>query len=64
MNSLSLNAPPAALNILKMIFCSCTKGCSAACGCRKVGTFCNNDCVCEGGCLDSKSVEDEDEDML
>ncbi len=57
------NATLALLNILKMIFCSFTKGCSAACGCRKVGIFCNNVCVRKGGCLNSGSVEDEDEDM-
>ncbi len=57
------NAPPAPSNMLKMGFCSCTKGCSAACGCQKVGIFCNNVCVCKGGCLNSESVEDEDEDM-
>ncbi len=59
----STNAPPAPPYILKMIFCSCTKGCSAACGCRKVRIFCINVCVCKGGCLNSESVEVEDEDM-
>ncbi len=58
------NAPPALPNILKMIFCSCTKGCSADCSCRKVGIFCNNVCVYKGGCLNSESVEDEDEEIL
>ncbi len=41
------NAPQASPNILKMIFCSCTKGCSAACDCRKVGIFCNSVSICK-----------------
>ncbi len=35
----------------------------AACGCRKVGIFCNNVCLCEGGCFNSESIEDEDESV-
>ncbi len=56
------NAPPALPNILKMVFCNFRKGCSAGCGCRKVGLFYNNVCVCKGGCLNSESIEDEEED--
>ncbi len=58
------NAPPAPSNILKMIFYSCTKGCSATYSCEKVGIFCDNVCVCKDGCLNSESTEDEDEEVL
>lgn len=33
--------PPAPEKLLNTIFCNCKKGCSAKCGCRKVGLFCS-----------------------
>lgn len=52
------HAAPAA--ILSTIFCSCTKGCGARCGCRKAGIHCSSICGnCEGACTNGPPVEDE-----
>lgn len=41
--------PPAPENLLNSIFCNCKKGCSAKCGCRKVGLLCSQACTnCQG----------------
>lgn len=33
--------PPAPPQLLKTMFCRCTRGCTGACGCRKIGTYNN-----------------------
>lgn len=47
--------PPAPDNILEAIFCNCTKGCGANCGCRKIGLSCSIICGnCHGqSCLNA-----------
>ncbi|CAH1106780.1 unnamed protein product [Psylliodes chrysocephalus] len=41
--------PPAPEKLLNTIFCKCKKGCSAKCGCKKVGLFCSAACTnCQG----------------
>ena len=41
--------PPAPEKLLNAIFCNCKKGCSAKCGCKKVGLFCSLECrSCQG----------------
>lgn len=41
--------PPAPEKLLNTIFCNCKKGCSAKCGCRKVGLECSPACTnCQG----------------
>lgn len=56
--------PPAPQELLKMIFCNCKKGCGSACGCRKVGLFCNSTCKsCSGdNCQNCAPTLDQDED--
>ncbi|CAF4889681.1 unnamed protein product [Pieris macdunnoughi] len=48
--------------LLNTIFCNCKKGCSAKCGCRKVGLFCSLACThCQGrSCsnVESPTLED------
>lgn len=53
--------PPAPEELLKMIFCSCKKGCGASCGCRRVGLFCNLTCgSCSGdNCQNSPPTNEE-----
>lgn len=53
--------PPAPEELLKMIFCSCKKGCGASCGCRRVGLFCNSTCgSCSGdNCQNSPPTNEE-----
>lgn len=54
--------PPAPEKLLNTIFCNCKKGCSAKCGCRKVGLFCSLACThCQGrSCsnVESPTLED------
>ncbi|CAH0556725.1 unnamed protein product [Brassicogethes aeneus] len=54
--------PPAPDKLLNTIFCNCKKGCSAKCGCKKIGLFCSLACTnCEGrSCsnVESPTVED------
>ena len=47
--------PPAPDSILNTIFCNCTKGCGANCGCRKIGLSCSIVCGnCHGqSCLNA-----------
>ncbi|KAK4883802.1 hypothetical protein RN001_000073 [Aquatica leii] len=41
--------PPASEKLLNTIFCNCKKGCSAKCGCKKVGLQCSLACTnCQG----------------
>jgi len=52
-------------DILKMIFCRCTKDCaSAKCGCKKASLKCSQACHnCQGNCLNAVSqVASEDEE--
>lgn len=54
--------PPAPEKLLNTIFCNCKKGCSAKCGCKKVGLFCSLACTnCQGrSCsnIESQTMED------
>lgn len=54
--------PPAPEKLLNTIFCNCKKGCSAKCGCKKVGLFCSLACTnCQGrSCsnVESPTIED------
>ena len=55
---------PAPEELLKMIFCSCKKGCGSTCGCRRVELFCNLSCsICSGDnyCLNSAPIIDQEE---
>lgn len=53
-------APP---EVLRTIFCSCTKGCGGACGCRKSGLLCNTACKnCEGTGCSNKKLDDSEDD--
>ncbi|CAG9817879.1 unnamed protein product [Phaedon cochleariae] len=54
--------------LLKMISCTCKKGCTAACGCRKSGLNCSSACKhCSGlSCENAPEMElgeDEDEEF-
>jgi hypothetical protein len=52
-------------DILKMIFCRCTKDCaSAKCGCKKASLKCSSACQnCQGNCLNGvPQVDSEDEE--
>jgi len=52
-------------DILKMIFCRCTKDCvSAKCGCKKASLKCSQACQnCQGNCLNGvPQVDSEDEE--
>lgn len=64
LNPIKTPNPPAPEELLKMIFCNCKKGCGSACGCRKVGLFCNSTCrTCSGdNCLNSAPIMDQEED--
>lgn len=57
--------PPAPEELLQMIFCSCKKGCGSACGCRRVGLFCNATCrgCSEDSCSNRAPILDEDENV-
>lgn len=54
--------PPAPEKLLNTIFCNCKKGCSAKCGCKKVGLSCSLACTnCQGrSCsnIESQTMED------
>lgn len=52
--------PPAPDCLLNMIFCNCSKGCGALCGCRKLGLQCSAVCGnCHGtSCLNAAPIED------
>lgn len=54
--------PPAPEKLLNSIFCNCKKGCSAKCGCKKVGLFCSPACThCQGRlCSNIESPTEED----
>ncbi|KAJ8982357.1 hypothetical protein NQ317_013108 [Molorchus minor] len=54
--------PPAPEKLLNTIFCNCKKGCSAKCGCKKVGLFCSLACTnCQGrSCSNVVSLTEED----
>lgn len=54
--------PPAPEKLLNTIFCNCKKGCSAKCGCKKVGLFCSLACTnCQGrSCSNVESPTAED----
>ena len=58
--------PPAPDELINTIFCNCRKGCSANCGCRKVGLQCSIVCSnCRGiSCLNpsEKIIESNDFD--
>lgn len=58
--------PPAPEKLLNTIFCNCKKGCSANCGCKRVGLFCTPICTnCQGqSCsnIDLNTDEDFDEE--
>ncbi|KAI5755221.1 hypothetical protein M8J77_015151 [Diaphorina citri] len=42
---------PAPDSLLSLVACSCKKGCSKNCGCRRVSLFCSKLCAnCEGNC--------------
>ncbi|KAG6452699.1 hypothetical protein O3G_MSEX007747 [Manduca sexta] len=53
---------PAPEILLNTIFCNCKKGCSAKCGCKKVGLFCSLACTnCQGrSCSNVESLTEED----
>lgn len=57
--------PPAPEELLNMIFCNCTKGCSTNCGCRKIGVSCSIICGhCRGqSCFNSSSSNGLDENI-
>lgn len=52
-------------DILKMVFCRCTKDCSSAkCGCKRANLKCSTACQnCQGNCLNgAPQVDSEDEE--
>lgn len=55
---------PAPEDLLKTIFCRCTKDCIIGkCGCRKAMLTCSAACLhCQGKCLNSVPVTDEDDE--
>lgn len=54
--------PPAPDILLNSIFCNCTKGCGASCGCRKVGLACSIVCGnCHGqSCFNIDKTDSSD----
>ena len=36
---IKMTQPPAPDNVVRMLFCSCSRGCGVACGCRKSAFF-------------------------
>ena len=59
--------PPAPEKLLNTIFCNGKKGCSANCGCKKVGLFCSLVCTnCHGqSCsnVDSNATDEDSYDI-
>jgi hypothetical protein len=54
---------PAPDSLLSLVACSCKKGCSKNCGCRRVGLFCSKLCAnCEGNCNNATPAVTEEED--
>lgn len=54
---------PPASDCLLNIFCNCSKGCGALCGCRRLGLCCSPVCGnCHGtSCLNAEPIEDSSE---
>lgn len=56
---------PAPDTLLSLVACSCKKGCTGNCGCRRVGLFCSNLCRnCEGNCTNASPTVLGDDDLL
>ena len=55
-NLFTMTKDPAPESIMKMIFCSCAKGCGTACGCRKHGVSCTIACKV---CIDTNCTNNE-----
>lgn len=57
---------PAPEKLLKFISCKCKKGCTAACGCRKVGLQCSVICAfCNGqNCENAPAVDELDDEEV
>lgn len=58
---IKMKSSPAPEELLKMIFCNCKKGCGSACGCRRLGLFCNATCgTCSGdNCQNCPAIDEE-----
>lgn len=56
--------PIAPAEVLRLIFCRCTTGCGAKCGCRKAAMFCTTCCNCLNDCDNRVPLDDEGEDDL
>lgn len=55
--------PPAPEKLLNTIFCNCKKGCSAKCGCKKVGLLCSLVCTnCQGQSCSNVQFSTTEED--
>lgn len=55
--------PPAPEKLLNTIFCNCKKGCSAKCGCKKVGLQCTPACTnCQGQSCSNVQLSTIEED--
>lgn len=55
--------PPAPEKLLNIIFCNCKKGCSAKCGCKKVGLQCSPACTnCQGVSCSNVQLNTREED--
>lgn len=55
--------PPAPEKLLNTIFCNCKKGCSAKCGCKKIGLQCSPACTnCQGVSCSNVQLNTREED--
>ncbi|KAJ8880946.1 hypothetical protein PR048_017419 [Dryococelus australis] len=47
-------------SVLNSIFCRCASGCGGRCGCWEAGIHCSSICGCDGACMNSAPIQEED----
>ncbi|KAJ8876594.1 hypothetical protein PR048_021039 [Dryococelus australis] len=67
LNPVKTTDPIAPDSVLNSIFCHCATGCGGRCGCQKAGIHCSSICGCDGACMKSAPIQEqdmEDEDLM